>query len=568
MIFNIQPSDNKKTIYYQSDIVCDCKVTVIENDVIIFTHEIHLEPHIRYYTMWLYGWFDKKIIFEFENQTQTYNLEGLSSIYDSKKMSRYVDEVFLTEKTELCEIMSKHGSDKSERPIHGNLPGHNYTKFYHRIFNEIKNNQLKFFELGMGTNNPNIESNMTTDGLPGASLYGWSEFFKHSEIFGADIDTDILFNTNKIKTFFCDQTNPQMIKQLWEQKQLDFEFDIIVEDGLHEFKANKVFLENSIHKLKEGGYFIIEDVSIDEIYNWCEYFDEFEKKFKNFEIKFIKLFCDHNLYDNNLILVKKKKRKNLVYYTVGIKDEYSELLNLSLEKLDKSNSELYDVLIITTNDFYNKNLSTIKRKNLFFHFIKDVNNSVDMSYSKLKIFDYEFLSNYENVLYVDTDVWINLDLKKLFSSCKNDSCIYVVVEDYDFNNHYRFPFSVTPYTEKDISFFQKNNIHTFNAGTFMFKNSYLIEKHFSNIRTWYEQSEFDKWSEQPYMNQYFNTLNLTNSNIFIPNENFQYIFDGNINEKLNLKDKIIHFIGNTFDGKTKLDYIINYNKRLSEKSSI
>jgi hypothetical protein len=95
----------------------------------------------------------------------------------------------------------------------------------------------------------------------------------------------------------------------------------------------------------------------------------------------------------------------------------------------------------------------------------------------------------------------------------------------------------------------------------MLKNSYFMEKHFMNIRTWYEQSKSEKWAEQPFMNQYFNTLNLTNTNVFVPNENFQYIFDGNINEKLNLKDKICHFIGNTFDGETKLNLIINYDKR-------
>ena len=37
-------------------------------------------------------------------------------------------------------------------------------------------------------------------------------------------------------------------------------FDIIIEDGLHEFAANKCFFENSIHKLRDKGYFIIEDL--------------------------------------------------------------------------------------------------------------------------------------------------------------------------------------------------------------------------------------------------------------------------------------------------------------------
>lgn len=306
MILDIKTSENKKTIYYQSDIICNCTIKVIENGEAILINEIYLEPNILYYTTWITNWYDKKIVFEYYDDIQTYNIEGANKLYDIEKIGHHIEEEFLNERTELCEIMSKNGSDKSERPSHGNLSGHNYTKFYYKLFSEIRNDELNFFELGMGTNNPNIESNMSVDGLPGASLVGWSEFFKNSKIYGADIDTDILFNTDKIKTFFCDQTNPQIIKQLWDQKQLDFDFDVIIEDGLHEFGANKTFLENSFHKLRKGGYFIIEDININETYNWCKYFEYFSKEFGSSDIKFIKLHCDHNSHDNNLILIRKK----------------------------------------------------------------------------------------------------------------------------------------------------------------------------------------------------------------------------------------------------------------------
>ena len=95
----------------------------------------------------------------------------------------------------------------------------------------------------------NVPSNMGPNGRPGASLYGWSEFFFNSDIFGADIDTEILFNTDKIKTFYCDQTNPHIIKYMWNEPKLQENFDVIIEDGLHTFNANVCFFENSIHKL-------------------------------------------------------------------------------------------------------------------------------------------------------------------------------------------------------------------------------------------------------------------------------------------------------------------------------
>ena len=102
--------------------------------------------------------------------------------------------------TPLCEIMGKHNSDKGNMDIINSH--HNYTTFYYSIFKDIQYSYLKIFELGIGTNNINIPSNMGENGTPGASLYGWNDFFVKSKIFGADIDSNILFNTEKIKTFF------------------------------------------------------------------------------------------------------------------------------------------------------------------------------------------------------------------------------------------------------------------------------------------------------------------------------------------------------------------------------
>ena len=57
---------------------------------------------------------------------------------------------------------------------------------------------------------------MGRGGRPGASLFGWSEFFPNSHIFGADIDDEILFSTKKITTFYCDQTNSIEVIEMWK----------------------------------------------------------------------------------------------------------------------------------------------------------------------------------------------------------------------------------------------------------------------------------------------------------------------------------------------------------------
>jgi hypothetical protein len=202
--------------------------------------------------------------------------------------------------TDLCKIMAHYGSDKGH-PIKSSRI-HDYTLFYYSIFKDIKNNHLRIFELGLGTNNTNIKSNMGSNGKPCASLYGWRHFFQNSKVFGADIDKNILITFPNIKTFYCDQTNPEIIKQMWEEPLLNENFDIIIEDGLHTFDANVCFFENSIHKLKENGYYIIEDIHDSNINLFYNKIKEWKNVYPNLSFNFVlNAYMSRN--DNNLLII-------------------------------------------------------------------------------------------------------------------------------------------------------------------------------------------------------------------------------------------------------------------------
>ena len=148
---------------------------------------------------------------------------------------------------------------------------------------------------------------MGKDGRPGASLYGWQEFFPNSYIFGADIDTDILFNTDKIKTYYCDQRSPEIILKMWIKPDLQENFDIIIEDGLHTFNANVCFFENSIHKLKQNGYFIIEDINNTEEHLFINKIKTWELEYKDCSFTLLKIPSVRNNSDNNLLVVFKSE---------------------------------------------------------------------------------------------------------------------------------------------------------------------------------------------------------------------------------------------------------------------
>ena len=69
----------------------------------------------------------------------------------------------------------------------------------------------------IGTNDLNIKSNMTENAKPGASLRVWRDYFVNANIFGGDIDEKVLFEEDRIRTFFVDQLNDSSIKLMWEK---------------------------------------------------------------------------------------------------------------------------------------------------------------------------------------------------------------------------------------------------------------------------------------------------------------------------------------------------------------
>jgi SAM-dependent methyltransferase len=203
---------------------------------------------------------------------------------------------------ELSAIMAQYGSDKGSP---GNNGHHNYTILYYPLFNPVRHAQLRVFELGLGTNNVNIPSNMGAGGHPGASLRGWKQFFPNAKVFGADIDKNILFEEDRIKTFYCDQCSSLAIKEMWDNPKLQKKFHIIVEDGLHTFSANVCFFENSIHKLKRGGIFVIEDIVRSDINQYINKMNEWKLKYHNLKFRLEIIPHARNNHDNILLLVQK-----------------------------------------------------------------------------------------------------------------------------------------------------------------------------------------------------------------------------------------------------------------------
>jgi len=182
---------------------------------------------------------------------------------------------------------------------------HDYTTVYSVLFADRRDQPLRIFELGLGTNNPDLPSSMGVFGMPGASLRGWRELFPHALVYGADVDRGILFQEHRIKTFYCDQVDGSSIRELWSHPDLEGGLDVIIDDGLHTFEANVSFLEGSIDHLRPGGIYVTEDIMWNCSERWYDRIEKiYSKQYPNYEFAFV-VSSDPRNQANNLLVVRR-----------------------------------------------------------------------------------------------------------------------------------------------------------------------------------------------------------------------------------------------------------------------
>ena len=154
-------------------------------------------------------------------------------------------------------LLDRHGSDKAT--------GH----AYHHLYGVILKDRAAIdgiFEIGLGTNNTDVVSNMGRAGRPGASLRAFRDFCPNARIYGADVDARILFTEDRIRTFRVDQTNPATFDAL--QHEIPAGLDLVIDDGLHSPNANAASLRFGLSSVKTGGWVVIEDINKTAVPFW------------------------------------------------------------------------------------------------------------------------------------------------------------------------------------------------------------------------------------------------------------------------------------------------------------
>ena len=198
--------------------------------------------------------------------------------------------------TPLCKIMKEFNTDKGK-------DYHNYSPVYYVLLKHRKCKHV--FEMGIGHVNNDFTCNMSfmNNYQAGSSLRAWRSFFPDAVIYGADIYEKAVEDarSENIVTFQCNQLNSNQIKETFESLPL---FDLMIDDGYHDFNANACLFENSQHKLQIDGLYIIEDINTCEISKFKERIVCWKQKYPKYEFWILDIpKCSGKKDNNNCILV-------------------------------------------------------------------------------------------------------------------------------------------------------------------------------------------------------------------------------------------------------------------------
>lgn len=221
---------------------------------------INIEKIFPIYTPGSSGNYNLISLLTIDNINSTIN--SLSSLATKVNFDKNVSDLYSnvsnTVSRELLEgSFNEHGSDKATT--------HDYFKIYSNILDKV-GQTYKIFEIGLGTNNTDVASNMGRNGIPGASLRAFKNVFSKAEIYGADFDMRVLFEEDRIKTFFVDQTDVSTFEDLYTK--IPDKFDLMIDDGLHSMSANLNSLKFFMSKVKIGGHIVIEDIKSNNLEIW------------------------------------------------------------------------------------------------------------------------------------------------------------------------------------------------------------------------------------------------------------------------------------------------------------
>lgn len=250
--------------------------------------------------------------------------------------------------------------------------------------------------------------------------------------------------------------------------------------------------------------------------------------------------------------------KNLVYYALyDASTNYVDLLASSIASLNASKS-FNDVVVITDASTKQKiQAATVDcNKNIIYHITEAVEDGIEASKAKLKIFNFANINEYENILFLDADTIAIDSIDVIFEQSLQYNKLYTAYnKNLTLQHHVNNSFhSLKIMDAETFEAIKQNNQMPFNAGQFLFKNCGKMRMHFDNVNWFMQMWPGDYFFEQCFMNHYFCANLLADHTIL---DKFVKLVPANFN-KCHDKEIILHFIGPALDAVAKKNFISKY----------
>ncbi|WP_158742209.1 class I SAM-dependent methyltransferase [Acidisphaera sp. L21] len=134
----------------------------------------------------------------------------------------------------------RHGSDR--------YGGHLYTPIYHALFQHMREQPLRFLEIGVG--------GYSSEKAGGLGLKMWAEYFPNASIHGLDVERKTLSLSPRVKVHQGSQVDYDLLDRLSREAG---PFDIIIDDGSHAVDHMVGSFRHLYPAMAPNGIYAIED---------------------------------------------------------------------------------------------------------------------------------------------------------------------------------------------------------------------------------------------------------------------------------------------------------------------
>jgi hypothetical protein len=269
--------------------------------------------------------------------------------------------------------------------------------------------------------------------------------------------------------------------------------------------------------------------------------------------------------------------KNLVYFTLNHSLEYIDLFFYCISSLvNKNDPASFDLLVICPSAFekiineliYDRGID-LKGFNLLFHTVPEAKDGVEASMNKLKIYQWQHISYYGRVLFLDVDILAKEPVGELFDLQLNPDKFYSAIHNVSANLHHTKFHKLVDYDLGKMNEFSDKGIYAFNAGQYLFVNSLRMMHHMYNVDWLTLVWPGEYFFEQSFLNHYFNWFSISDVHLLDPYVKFVavHLWDkGDFTHEKKLNYSIVHFAGHACDAHKKIQYIRNFNPELIIKN--